>query len=135
MALHFYFDEACTDQLSEGDRTNPDIVIGNGTEGFTDERPLWIKNDDPTREYRAVDGNPALRVFALNEDERVSIQYALDENGEPGTYSDVLDLPDGAYTEPIKVWRKVTVQPGTSEANFVDIKHQIHAQRFAVEEA
>lgn len=132
VALHFYFDEACTNQVSEGDGSNPDVAIGNGTEGFTDERPLWIKNDDPTKEYKAADGYPALRITTLNDDEAVDVQYAEDDGGKAGAYSDTLDLPDGAYTTPYKIWRRVTVQPGTPEQNRVDIKHQIRANRFAI---
>lgn len=45
MAIHFYLDELLTQQISEGDHSQPDFDTYNGTDGEIKDRQLWIANE------------------------------------------------------------------------------------------
>lgn len=126
MALHLYFDQAMTNQISEGTMANPDEVTGDGEAGFTDELALYLGNDSAAKRYEGV------QITAANDDANVDIKYAPDNNGVPGTYADTLVIGAVAASAVIKIWRKVTVAPGQPSQNRVNIKHRITGIEYAV---
>lgn len=126
MALHLYLDPACTNQISEGTGLNPDSCEGSGTTGFVNERKIYLKNNDPAKDYKGVS------ITAYNDDANVDIKYAPDASGAPGTYADSLVLPDILdATTVITIWRKVTVAAGQAAQNRVNIKHRVSATEYA----
>lgn len=130
MALHFYFDAAKTNMISEGTQVNPDTVTGNGTTGFTSELAIYVGNDSNAKDYEQVS------VTAVNDDANVEVKYAPDNAGVPGAYADTLDIgiiaASGQAGDVVKIWRKVTVAAGQASQNRVNIKHRVSAQEFAV---
>ena len=48
MTLHIYMDAALTDPLSEGDLSNPDQDVFNGTDGDSKDRQLFLANERAT---------------------------------------------------------------------------------------
>jgi hypothetical protein len=119
MPLHLYFDQAMTNQVSEGTMANPDQVTGNGQTGFTHELALYLGNPSTTKRYENV------QITAVNDDANVDIKYAPDNAGVPGTYADVLTVGAVSAGGVVKIWRKVTVAPGQAAQNRVNIKHRI----------
>ncbi len=45
MAIHLYLDEQLTQQISEGDLTNPDADTYNGTDGEIKDRQVFVANE------------------------------------------------------------------------------------------
>ena len=45
MAIHLYLDEELTQQISEGDLTNPDADTYNGTDGEIKDRQIYVANE------------------------------------------------------------------------------------------
>lgn len=105
MALVLYHDQAATEPI---DASNPDLVHQPVDVGgdILDEKLVYLKSDDDTLTYENV-------LITAEEDPsspaQVDITYALDNNGVPGDYDFALELPDGDFTEPVAVWRKVYV--------------------------
>lgn len=126
MALHFYFDDAMTNMISEGDMSNPDTATGSGTTGFTEEKAIYVGNDSAAKRYENVE------VTAVNDDANVDIQYAPDNAGVPGTYVDILNVGNIAASGVVKIWRKVIVAAGQASQNRVDIKHRVTGTEYAV---
>ncbi|MHB8182866.1 MAG: hypothetical protein ACYDDN_03820 [Candidatus Desulforudaceae bacterium] len=127
MALHFYFDEAKTNQISEGTWANPDVVTGSGTTGFARELAIYVGNDSAIKRYESV------AVTAVNDDAEVDIKYAPDEAGSPGAWADTLALLDIGASGVIKIWRKVTVAAGLPSQNRINIKHRVTCEEYAVD--
>ncbi len=48
MAIHLYLDEQLTQQISEGDLTNPDADNYNGTDGEIKDRQIFVANEQAT---------------------------------------------------------------------------------------
>ncbi len=48
MAIHLYEDSALTQQISEGDLTNPDTDTYNGTDGESKDKELFLANEQTT---------------------------------------------------------------------------------------
>jgi hypothetical protein len=46
MAVHLYEDNALTQQVSEGDLSNPDDDIYNGTDGESKDKELFLKSPE-----------------------------------------------------------------------------------------
>ena len=111
MALMFFHDANATEPIDE---QNPDIVHEPVDAGGTllNERKLYLASTNPLLAYE----NLTIRgevVDIIPEEASgiiVSIMYALDNNGSPGTYQEELELPDGDYQTPLPVWRRVYVQ-------------------------
>jgi hypothetical protein len=45
MAIHLYLDEQLTQQISEGDFSNPDADNYNGTDGEIKDRQIYVANE------------------------------------------------------------------------------------------
>lgn len=130
MALHFYFDAAKTNKISEGDMSKPDTVTGSGSTGFTDERAIYVGNDSAAKRYEGV------TVTAVNDDANVDIKYAPDNAGVAGAYADSLNVGNiaaaGQAGDVVKIWRKVTVASGLPSQNRTNIKHRVTGTEYAV---
>lgn len=127
MALHMYLDAACTNAISENTGTNPDTATGDAQLGFTDEKPLYIKNDDATKKYVQV------TLTANGDDANVDIKYAPDVSGSPGTYADTISIPDITdATTIVKIWRKIIVAGGQPSQTRTNIKHRLIYQEQTV---
>ncbi len=48
MSIHLYEDSALTQQISEGDLTNPDTDTYNGTDGESKDKELFLANEQTT---------------------------------------------------------------------------------------
>jgi len=48
MAIHLYLDEQLTQQISEGDFSNPDADNYNGTDGEIKDRQIFVANEQTT---------------------------------------------------------------------------------------
>ena len=48
MAIHLYLDEPLTQQISEGDFSNPDADNYNGTDGEIKDRQIFVANEQTT---------------------------------------------------------------------------------------
>ena len=48
MPLHLYKDAALTDRISEGDLSNPDEDIYNGTDGESKDKEIFVANEQTT---------------------------------------------------------------------------------------
>lgn len=124
--LGIYFDEAHNNKLSEGDGSNPDITIVNGETGGSEERKLFIWNDNAANKtYENV------RITAKNSDADFKVEYAFDEGGAPGTFSSAITLPNGDFANSVPFWRKVTIAPQDDSITRRDIKHKLTADEFA----
>lgn len=134
MALHIYTDAAKTNQLSEGTGTTPDTVHGSGTVGFDHVLDLYVGSSTSTRFY-GDQSNP-VQITAENEGDGITITYALDNNGTPVSYQEVLELgiiaAAGASGDPKKIWRKVTVPAETDSITKTTIKHVVSGIEYIV---
>lgn len=126
--LHLYFDAGATQRIR--DNTDPKVgspdrfeVPASGGE-VRALRYLW--NDDPAFTYTNI------RVSAFQDSELINLQYALDENGSPGTFMDSITLENGSYTTSYPIWVKVTFAPAETlpPAFYVDVFHRIQAREW-----
>lgn len=114
--MRLYLDAEAAQEITE---ENPDevrkpVIAGSD---WVDERSLWIRSDNPTLTYENV------VITAQNVPEGVTVQYALDNSGSPGTYADSITLPNGEFDPAVRFWRKVVV-PEVNEAQKITvIKH------------
>lgn len=116
MGLRLYLDAACTQEITD---SNPDHVRKPVVAGadWVDERSLYIRSDNPILTYENVS------ITAQNVPEGVTVQYALDNSGSPGTYADSIALPNGTFDSAVRFWRKIVV-PNVNEAQKITvIKH------------
>jgi hypothetical protein len=71
MAVHLYEDNALTQQVSEGDLSNPDDDIYNGTDGESRDKELFLANEQTTLAAALASGETSLQLdqprFANNE--------------------------------------------------------------------
>jgi len=121
MALRMYFDETVSSLVRDDISPtlgSPDTYEGPA-EGGSVERKLYLYSDNFQRTYSNV------QISALNTDADVQIHYALDQNGQPGTYQTTLQLPDGDYQTPVPIWVKVTFAPATEPTLRTDLRHHL----------
>lgn len=116
MGLRLYLDAACTQEITDSnpDHTRKPVVAGAD---WVDERSLWIRSDDSALTYENI------VIAAQNVPANVTVQYALDNSGSPGTYAASITLPNGKFDPAVRFWRKVVV-PNVNEAQKITvIKH------------
>lgn len=116
MALRLYKDAGAAEEITA---VNPDMVREPVLAGddMIDERSLWIRSDNPILTYENV------IITAQNKPANVTVQYAKDNNGTPGTYADSLTLPNGVFDPAVRFWRKVTASNVESAFKVTTIKH------------
>jgi hypothetical protein len=116
--------------VTKSNMQNPDTVTISGTVGGTDDRALYVANDAANKRYSNV------QITTVNDSPQVDVQYALDNSGVPGTFSNTLTLPNitalGAGLDTVKIWRRVIISPGQESQEVVAIKHKITAIEYAV---
>jgi len=62
MAIHLYEDAALTQQISEGDLSNPDDDTYNGTDGETKDKELFLANEQTTLAAPLASGETSLQL-------------------------------------------------------------------------
>jgi hypothetical protein len=62
MAVHLYEDNALTQQVSEGDLSNPDDDIYNGTGGESKDKELFMANEQTTLASSLASGETSLQL-------------------------------------------------------------------------
>ena len=71
MSVHLYEDNALTQQVSEGDLSNPDDDIYNGTDGESKDKELYLANEQSALAAPLASGETSLQLdqprFANNE--------------------------------------------------------------------
>ncbi len=138
MAIHLYLDEQLTQQISEGDFSNPDADNYNGTDGEIKDRQIFVANEQTTlaapiddiqtdielTEPRFADAPvysgydyTGLVVDPIDEfetDESVWYKLALTQAElDTATQSAPLNLGAKAHNQTISFWRRCTVLSGT----------------------
>lgn len=122
MALRLYHDADATQEITEETPDTVHMAVAVG-QTLVDERPIYVLSDDPDLTYEAVSIEAEGDTDDASESGQVDVLYAPDNNGVPGEYKQVLELPDGDYSEPLKIWRKVT-SPNVQQAfNVTTIQH------------
>ncbi len=58
MAIHLYLDEELTQQISEGDFSNPDADNYNGTDGEIKDRQIFVPMNRPHSPGRLMTYRP-----------------------------------------------------------------------------
>ena len=119
MALRMYFDETVSSLVRDDISPtlgSPDAYEGPGAGGSV-QRKLYIYSDNFQRTYSQV------QLTSLNSDQQVQIHYALDDNGQPGTWQTTADLPDGNYQTPYPIWVRVTFAPTDEPTLRTDLRH------------
>lgn len=114
--MRLYLDAEAAQEITEEnpDQVRKPVIAGSD---WVDERSLWIRSDNPTLTYENV------VITAQNVPEGVTVQYALDNSGSPGTYTDSIALPNGTFDSAVRFWRKIVV-PNVNEAQKIaNIKH------------
>lgn len=114
--MRLYLDAEAAQEITEEnpDQVRKPVIAGSD---WVDERSLWIRSDNPTLTYENV------VITAQNVPEGVTVQYALDNSGSPGTYADSIALPNGTFDSAVRFWRKIVV-PNVNEAQKITvIKH------------
>lgn len=114
--MRLYLDAEAAQEITEEnpDQVRKPVIAGSD---WVDERSLWIRSDNPTLTYENV------VITAQNVPEGVTVQYALDNSGSPGTYADSIALPNGTFDSAVRFWRKIVV-PNVNEAQKIaNIKH------------
>lgn len=116
--------------VTKSNMVNPDTTTGSGTDGYTDEKALYLGNDASNKRYESV------QLTAINDDSGIDIKYAPDSSGSSGTYVDTLNVgsisENGGASDVIKIWRKVIVAGGQESQERVDIKHKIQGVEYHV---
>jgi hypothetical protein len=62
MAVHLYEDNALAQQVSEGDLSNPDDDIYNGTDGESKDKELFLANEQTTLAAPLASGETSLQL-------------------------------------------------------------------------
>jgi hypothetical protein len=62
MAVHLYEDSALAQQVSEGDLSNPDDDIYNGTDGESKDKELFLANEQTTLASSLASGETSLQL-------------------------------------------------------------------------
>lgn len=111
MALQLFHDPEATEPIDE---QNPDIVQEPVDAGGTmlNENKMYLASTNPLLTYEdlSISGQVLDIIPPEASGIIVSVMYALDDNGSPGTYEEELELPDGDYQTPLVIWRRVYVQ-------------------------
>lgn len=122
MALILYKDASATQPLSQGTMTNPDEIRGDATTGLQADARLWIKSDNTEYTYRNI------TITAEGDSNEINMLYCTDNNGSPsGNWQESLVLPDGDYSTPYPIWRRLAVEPQTEPVSISTIKHKVTA--------
>lgn len=130
MGLRLYHDEACTTPIDDTNKDTIHKAVDIGQD-LVDEKPCWVKTDDTTLTYEVAKIRGEGDTDDASESGQVDVLWALDVDGAPGEYKQVLELPDGDYSEPLKIWRKVT-SPNVQQAfNVTTIRHQLSWHEYA----
>ena len=81
MAIHLFEDSALTQQISEGDLTNPDNDTYNGTDGESKDKELFLANEQTTLASALASGATSVSLGATRfaNDEK----YFLIHNKRP----------------------------------------------------
>lgn len=123
-----YNDSACADKItsaviSRGEIlgfANADRTTVSSPVGFDGSRPIFIKNDDPSKSF--VENS----IHCEGGDSNVFFQYAPDNAGSPGAFVDNLALPEFTDTSTVvKIWRRLKVSPGLSTQKRRTLRHRI----------
>jgi hypothetical protein len=62
MAVHLYADNALTQQVSEGDLSNPDDDVYNGTDGESKDKELFLANEQTMLASSLASGETSLQI-------------------------------------------------------------------------
>ena len=62
MAIHLFEDGALTQQISEGDLTNPDDDTYNGTDGEAKDKELFLANEQTVLASPLASGETSLQT-------------------------------------------------------------------------
>lgn len=125
MALKLYLDSAATQEITA---LNPDEAKGAvlAGENFVDQQEIWMKSDDASLTYENIeitkDSTGALPA--------VTLEYAPDNEGVPGTYVATLTPANGAYSTVYKFWRRVTKTNVTEAFTKTDVNHRVKADEY-----
>ena len=124
MALRLYFDAAATQEITT---QSPDTVRKAVPAGqtMTDERAIYIKSDDPALTYENIVLDGVGDADGATQSGQVDVLYAPDNGGTPGTYVQTLTLANGAYTTPVRVWRKVVAPNVQAAFRVTTIQHSL----------
>lgn len=118
--LRLYRDQACQDEITQN---SPDFfekaVLAGGT--LTDVAELYIKSDDSEATYKNIYITGIDDEDSASESGEIDILYSADGSN----YVQELNIPDGEYTTPLKIYRKAIAPAVTKRFNRVDIKHEL----------
>jgi hypothetical protein len=119
--LNGYLDENLTQQISEGDNSNPiDIAIDTTTDNVV-EVPIWLKNEATAGVLKSI----TVTTDNVPDGTPLTFSFALDNNGTPDTYSETLSVPDMNPSDVVKIWWKVEA-PANTLVNYSSIKIKAH---------
>jgi hypothetical protein len=74
MAIHLYLDEPLTQQISEGDFSNPDADNYNGTDGEVKDRQIFVANEQTTL---AAPVDDSQTIIELTEPRFADAEYII----------------------------------------------------------
>lgn len=132
MGLRLYHDEACTTPIDDTNKDTIHKAVDIGQD-LVDEKPCWIFTDNVSETYEEAKLTGKGDTDGAAESGTIDVLWALDVDGYPGEYQQVLILPDGDYSEPVKVWRKV-IAPNVQEPfNVATVTHELTWHAYAKE--
>lgn len=117
--IRMYHDQAGTQEVTE---QNPDsfrkaVFAGDDLE---DVAELYLKTDDPDLTYENVSITAKGDDDGASESGQIDVKYSLDGS----SYSDTLELPDGDYGSPIKIYRRAVAPDVQAAFRRTDIEHK-----------
>jgi hypothetical protein len=124
MALHFYHDAAGTQEITEADVDHERLadVVGST---IISETQIYIGSDDPNLTYENIVVSTVNDFDNTSNAGEIDIEYALDSNGSPGTYNQILNVPNNDFDPPVPIWRKMTAPNITTAFTISNIEHHI----------
>ena len=134
MSLRLFFDEnmenpVAAEEFEDGEPDEVKDAVQSG-ETLTDETVLYLGSTDTTLTYE----NITIEQIEGTSDNDVNVEYAEDDGaGNPDTYSDPLNLPDGDYDTPVPIHRKAEAPNVTNAFNRDDIRHRKNFDEFKKE--
>jgi hypothetical protein len=124
MALHLYHDSGATNLIEDGDEDSYRGAVP-ASQTATHEEKIYIGSDDSGLTYESIEIDTVGDEDGASTSGEVNVQYAVDNSGSAGTYSETLTLSNGDFDPAIPIWRKITAPNLQSAFKRTDIQHRI----------
>ena len=124
MALHLYHDSSATNLVESGDEDYEKTGVTSGNQAVV-EKQLYVGSDDTNLTYENISLDALGDEDGASSSGDINVEYAHDNSGSAGSYSESISLSNGDFDPAVPIWRKITAPSVTSAFKRTDIQHEL----------